>query len=203
MDVNIIFFRYFHPHNIWHTQQIEYSIPNSHHMSVALQSIIGTSKNNPYLTVYRDPIKMEILVYHGLALMEVMPDKKDNPQLKLLAGRLYNAKVNAAQITRKFGYCHKSIKRWAGALKDGTNEDIYYSLQRQGAPKKLTKEIEGFVTYEYNRIYPTNKQSYSKEIRQSIYQVFQKRISSETLRPLFKTLKEKYQKRFYQDIKKK
>jgi transposase len=172
-------------------------------MSVALQSIIGSSKNNPYLTVYRDTKKRQILVYHGLALMEVIPDKKDNPQLKLLAGRLYNTKVKAAQITREFGYCHQSIKRWAEALKEGTNEDIYYSLQGQGAPKKLTKEIEGFVSYEFNRIYPTNKQSYSKEIRQSIKQVFQKSISSETLRPLFNTLKENYQKQIHQEIKKK
>ncbi len=171
-------------------------------MVQGLQGIIGTDKHNPHISIFLDSKTEEILVYHGFYLMEVLANKKDNPQLKILAGRLYNAKVKSNVINREFGYCYRSIKRWAEALKNGSNEDIYYSLKHQGAPKKLTKEIEGFVSYEFKRIYPKNKKSYSKEIRQSILEVFDKEISTETLRPLFKKLKGSYTQQISEEIKK-
>lgn len=163
-------------------------------MTHPLQTIIGTDDKNPYLSVFRNLKTKKIEVYHGIVLFEIIPDEKNNLQLKLLIARLNNAGVKTSVLTRQFGYCYRSIKRWSNALKNGTLEELVESLKGQGAPKKLNKEVEGFVEYEFKRIYPKNKSSYSKEIRKNIEEVFGYTISSETLRPLFNTLKEKKNK---------
>lgn len=172
-------------------------------MNYSLQAIIGTDEKNPYFTVFRNLMTNKIEVYHGIVLFETISYKKDNPQLKLLVARLNNAGVKTNVLTRRFGYCYRSIERWSDALKNGTFEEIVSSLETQGAPKKLNKEVEGFVEYEFKRIYPKNKYSYSKEIRKNIEEVFGYPISSETLRPLFNTLKEENNKQKEITLKKK
>lgn len=133
-----------------------------------MQAIIGTDKRNPVFTVYRDKKRGEIQVYYGIALLEVIKDKKDNPELKLLLARLYNANVKAKDLIKHFGYSYPTLKRWGEALKSGDPERLYYALQGQGAPKKLTTEIRSFVIHQFEYIYPQNKYTYSKEIRQHI-----------------------------------
>jgi len=172
-------------------------------MTYPLQAIIGTDEKNPHFTVFRNLETKKIELYHGFVLFEILHDKKDNPQLKLLVARLSNAGVKTSVLTRQFGYCYRSIQNWSEALKNGTLEELVESLKGQGAPKKLNKEVEGFVEYEFKRIYPKNKSSYSKEIRKNIEEVFGYTISSETLRPLFNNLKEEYNKQNENCIKKK
>ncbi len=159
-------------------------------MPYSLQTIIGTDENNPHFSVYHNLKTKKVEVFHGIVLMESIRNEKNNPQLKLLVARLNNAGVKTSVLTRQFGYCYRSIRNWSDALKNGTLEELVESLKGQGAPKKLNKEVEGFVEYEFNRIYKKNKSSYSKEIRKSIEEVFGYTISSETLRPLFNKLKE-------------
>jgi len=163
-------------------------------MTYPLQKIIGTDDKNLYLSVFRNLKTKKIEVYHGFALFETIREEKNNLHLKLLIARLKNTGVKTSVLTRQFGYCYRSIERWSDALKNGTFEELVLSLESQGAPKKLNKEVEGFVEYEFKRIYPKNKSSYSKEIRKSIEDVFGYTISSETLRPLFNMLKEKRNK---------
>ena len=160
-------------------------------MTYSLQALIGTDAKNPFFTVFRNSKSKKIEVYHGICLLETIVDEKDNPQLKLLIARLKNAGVKTSILTRQFGYCYRSIIRWSKALENGDLEQLVEVLKGQGAPKKLNKEVEGFAGYEFKRIYPNNKYSYSKEIRKSIEEVFGYTISSETLRPLFYKLKEK------------
>ena len=157
-----------------------------------LQCIIGVDKRNPVFSIYRDKNNKYIYVYFGHALLEVIANKKDNPQLKLMLAQLYNANVKVKNLIGNFGYSYPTLKRWGDALKSGNLEKIYYALQGQGTPKKFTKEVEAFVRLIFNKIYPYNKYSYSSEIRKEIKEVFQVDISPETLRPVFKELKEKF-----------
>jgi transposase len=171
-------------------------------MQIVLQSIIGTDSRNPHYSVLKDKNKNELYIYFGNALIEKVPDIKDSPQIKHLIGRLYNANVKAKGLTDHFGYSFQTIKRWGDAIKSGNMEDIYRAFEGQGAPKKLTKEIESFIIHEFDYIYPQNKYSYSKEIREDIKKVFKVEISSETLRPLFKRMKEEFKRKETELIKK-
>lgn len=172
-------------------------------MTMILQTIIGTDERNPYYSVVKDKKHNELQVYFGNALMEKVPDIKGSPQLKHLLGRLYNANVKVKSLTDYFGYSFQTIQRWGNAIKSGNMEEMSRAFEGQGAPKKVTKEIESFVVYEFNRIYQDNKHSYSKEIRKDIKNVFNVEISAETLRPIFTRLKEKNRQQEAALIKKK
>jgi transposase len=161
-----------------------------------LQAIIGTDKKNPVFTVCRredpDTGKKEVYVYYGHLLLEVIEDRPDNPELKLMLARLYNARVKAKSLIEHFGYSYPTLKRWSEALKSGDAERLVDALSGQGAPKKVTVEIESFVSHSFDSIYRDNKYSYSAEMRKEIKEVFGVGISAETLRPLLKELKEDY-----------
>lgn len=172
-------------------------------MDNSMQLIIGVDKNNPHFSIYRNSKTKEIYVYLGFALMEIIPDVKDNPQLKILLARLFNASVNKSALTREFGYCYHTLERWGNALKSGSPEELVRALSGQGAPKKLTKEIEAYVSHRFKSIYAKNKRSYSQEVRNEIKHVFQVEISSETLRCLFNKLKADFKQNNSKQEKKK
>lgn len=172
---------------------------------MSLQTIIGIDKRNPLFTIFRDTRKHEIHIYYGGLLYEVIEDKKDNPEFKLMLARLYNAGVCVKSLIENFGYSYPTIQRWGVALKSGDPEKLYQAMSGQGAQKKLTPEVISFVIHDFEHIYPMNKYSYSKEIRQDIKKVYKLSISAETLRPLLRDLKTAYnkEKRIEEEIKKK
>jgi len=153
------------------------------------QSIIGTDKKNPFFSVCRHAENKRLYVFYGANVFEILEDKKDSPQLRFLAGRLYNAGVKAKYISSEFGFCFRSIKKWAKAIQNGTDDEILELFEGRHHKRKMTYEVESFVSFEFKRIFPNNKHSYSKEIRESIKQVFGFEISSESLRPIFTKLK--------------
>ena len=161
-------------------------------METNLQQIIGTDKRNPLITVFKNSKEKTIDVYYGAGLLEAVTDVPNSPALKHLIARLFLSGVKKKSLVDNFGYSYNAIKRWAEAIKTGDNYKIFQALSGQGAPKKLTTEIQSFVTHRFKSIYKDNKYSYSKEIREEIADVFKKDISAESLRPLFNELKEKY-----------
>jgi transposase len=158
-------------------------------MSIYLQTIIGVDKKNPYITLVRDSEKKIINVYWGASLLEVVDDHPDNPNLKFVIARLFNAGLNKKKLVDTFGYCYNTIRRWGDALKTNDALTIVHAFSGQGAPKKLSEEIQSFVRYRFNSVYAKNKYSYSKIIKEDILDVYKLEISSETLRPLFNQLK--------------
>ena len=161
-------------------------------MATYLQSIINVDKKNPFFTIVRNTRDKTIMVYFGVALLEELEDKPDNPNLKFLIARLFNAGVKKQSLVDNFGYCYNTIKRWSEAIKSGDEVTIFHALAGQGASRKLTIEIRSFIEYRFKSIYQENKYSYSQEIREEVLEVFNQVISAETLRPLFNELKEKY-----------
>ena len=98
-------------------------------MSNYLQAIIGTDKKNPHFTVYRDVKNKQIHFYFGRGLLEIIPDQKDHPQLKLLVARLLNFGISSRKLSRSFGYCYRSIKSLADALRSGDPEKIVNCIE--------------------------------------------------------------------------
>jgi transposase len=159
-------------------------------VTVDLQRLIGVDKKNPYFTICRDASNPgHIYVYFGAALMEVISEDTSNPEFKLLIARLYNAGVKAKSITEKFGIARTTMKRWGDALKSGDADRLVAALSGQGAPRKLTPEILSFIKVRFLKIYQENHYNYSIIIRKEIKEIFGKEISSESLRPLFKELR--------------
>ena len=159
-----------------------------------LQMIIGVDKRNPLFTIYRDSQKEKVYIYYGAILHEVIDDKKDNPELKLMLARLYNANVCVKKLIENFGYSYPTLRRWGEALKSGDPERLLQALSGQGAKKKLTPEIISFVIHDFGHIYPRDKYTYSKTIIKDIKKVYKVSLSSETLRPLLAELKNTYNK---------
>lgn len=159
-------------------------------MPEGLQLIIEANSKHDF-TVYKDTNKQQIHVYFGSGLYEVVDDKKNNPELKLLLARLYNAGVKIKTLIEHFGYSYSTYKRLGEALKCGDEKRLYYALSGQGGGnKKLNPEIIAFITHSFEYVYARNKYSYSKEIRQDIKDVFGVELSAESIRPLLKKLKE-------------
>lgn len=157
-----------------------------------MQAIIGTDKNNPFFTLYRNEDTKTLHLFFGAALLETIEDKPDNDNFKLLLARLFNSGVKKQSLVDTFKISFNTLKRWGDALKTGDAQQIAHALSGQGAPKKITEEMRAFITHRFKSIYPENKYSYSKEIRAEILEVFNKSLSSESLRPIFNELKEKY-----------
>ena len=103
-------------------------------MSQGLQLIIGTDKRNPVFSIYKKEETNQVYVFYGEALLEVVHNTKDNPELKLLIARLYKAKVKVKTLIEYFGYSYPTIRRWSEALKSGDMERLYVALSGQGAP---------------------------------------------------------------------
>ena len=161
-------------------------------MPQGLQYIIGVDKRNPYFSVYKDQEQKEIHIYYGASLLDVIKDNKDSAELKYMLARLYNAGVKVKSLIEYFGFSYPTYKRWGEALKSGDAEKIYYAFSGQGGNKKLTPDIVSFIIHDFSHVYPRNKSSYSKEIREDIKDVYGIDISAECIRPTLKKLKEKY-----------
>ena len=154
--------------------------------TIQFQEILGVDKKNPFFTVCKDPSQPEkLLVFFGMSLLEVIDDTPDSPALKLLLARLYNCGVKTQSILDSFSIAYTSLRRWGDALKSGDAQKLISILSGRQHPRKLTTEIINFSKNRFFSIYPENRYSYSKIIRQEILDVFTVAISGESLRPYF------------------
>lgn len=163
-------------------------------MPEGLQLILGADNKNEF-TIYKDTKENKIHVYFGIGLLEVIENDKSNPELKLLLARLYNSGVKVKTLIEYFGFSYPTYKHWGDALKSGDEERIYWALSGPGGGnKKLKPDIVAFIIHDFGHVYPRNKNSYSKEIRQDVKDVYNVILSSECIRPLLGKLKESYRK---------
>lgn len=164
-------------------------------MPEGLQLIIGSNSKNNF-TVYKDHNNNKVQVYFGFSLFDVVENDKNNPELKLLLARLYNSGVKTKTLIKYFGYSYPTYKRWGEALKSGDSERLYWALSGQGGGgKKLKPEILAFITHDFGHVYPRNRYSYSKEIREDVKDVYEVELSAECIRPLLGKLKKTYQEK--------
>ena len=156
---------------------------------IVLQSIIGTSKRNPLLSLCRVYNTNKLQIYYGAQLLETVVDDKTHISFRAAVGRLYNAGLKRSKLVETFGVDRKTMQRWGEALLMDSAEESVKALRARGGHRKVTLEIRRFTEVRFEAIYPVNRYSYSKIIREEIEEVFGKRISSETLRPIFNACK--------------
>jgi len=109
-----------------------------------------------------------------------------------VVARLYNAKVKVKSLCEAFGVDRKTMKAWGDALKSGDPDKLVRVFQ--GRNRKLTTEIEAYVRMRFPSVYAQTRYEYSKRIRKEVRDVFGQGLSAETLRPLFKELKQQAEK---------
>ena len=153
-----------------------------------LQQILGTDKKNPVFSIYRkDENTLHIL--YGAELLSVVSLNKYNFECKVIIGILYNSGVKVKSLVEAFRLDKKTIKKIGDALKLDSPEEVISILQGRENKKKLTEEVKAYIKMRFPKIYEKNKYSYRKAMLGEIEEIFGKKISSETIRPLLKELK--------------
>ncbi len=154
-------------------------------MQNILQPILTPVKGSADITISRSlDFPDEILVFVGLALLEKVPDALDEPSCKMLLARLYNAKMSGRKLVEKFGVARSTLQRWGAALKNGDMDEIARVFSGQGAPRKVTPQIERYALDRYHELFGREKR-YNQIIRQDIERYFKVSLSSERLRQIF------------------
>lgn len=155
----------------------------------SLQLILGADKRNPQISVYQSIETGTLHVYYGFELMEVVPDRREHVNYKLLVARLYNADVKARTLREVFEVDRKTMKKWGGALREGDPEKLVAVLAGRSLGKKIRPEIEGFVRARFESLYREHPRDYSAAMRKEIERYFGVSLSGEALRPLFGRLR--------------
>jgi len=153
------------------------------------QLILGIDKRNPLFAVYENRAQERLHVYYGLELLEMVPNDPKAPAFKMLAGRLYNAGLKVQTLTEVFEVDRKTLQRWGRALQSGDAQQLIHVLAGRSAARKLTPTIEAFVRHRWPQITAHGNYGSTRRLRQEIQQIFQVKLSAETLRPLVQELK--------------
>lgn len=155
------------------------------------QLILGTDKRNPLFTVYahEEGEEEQLHVYYGLELLEVVPADREDPNFKMLVGRLYNAGVKPGVLERTFQRDGKTIQRWGRALRSRKAEELIRVLEGRQASRKFSAEIQAYVRVRWPELAREGFYGVGKRLRQEIASVFGVKLSQETLRPLMGELK--------------
>ena len=155
----------------------------------ALQLLLPTDKRNPALSLYRDEDHNTIHVYYGFELLEIVPQDRNHAQYKLLVANLYNAGLKVADLEDVFGFDRKTMRGWGLALRSGDAERLKRALEGRESRRKLTPAIVGFIELRFEEVFARHPDSYNREIRKEVLQVFKVKLSGETVRPLLQSLR--------------
>ena len=155
------------------------------------QLLLGTDKRNPLFTVFshEEEEEEELHIYYGLELLEVVSGDPNDPNFKMLMGRLYNAGVSARVLQRTFERDPKTIRRWGRALRSGNAQELIRVLEGRRAGRKLTAEIKNYVRVRWPDLAKAGLYGVGKRLRQEIHRVFGVKLTQETLRPLLRELR--------------
>jgi hypothetical protein len=161
------------------------------------QLILGTDKRNPLFTVYAHEEREEeqLHVYYGLELLEVVSADRDDPNFKMLVGRLYNAGLKLGVLERTFQRDGKTIQRWGRALRSRHAEELIRVLEGRQASRKFGAGIQAYVRVRWPELAREGLYGISKRMREEIASVFGVKLSPETLRPLMGELKRGWRER--------
>jgi hypothetical protein len=77
-----------------------------------LQLLLGTDKRNPCLCLYTNADETELHFYYELELFQVVPNQRECPAFRLLAGQLYNAGPRVAWLDAVLDVDRKTLRTW-------------------------------------------------------------------------------------------
>ena len=153
-----------------------------------LQLILPTDKRNPCFSLYLDKEEKNIHVYYGLELLEVVPNDPDHSAYKLLVGRLYNARLKVAVLEEVFQADRKTMRLWGRALLSCDPEQLQRVLLGREANRKCTTAVKAYARQRWPQLQAEGCRDYRKKLGQEIEQIFQVRLSGESLRQLIKEI---------------
>jgi len=110
-----------------------------------------------------------------------------NPHLPFFQAADIKGKIQS--LTEVFGVDRKTMQRWGRALRSGDAEELIRVLAGRSASRKLTPAIKAFVRHRWPRLTAQGDYGSSRQLRQEIREIFQVKLSAETLRPLVQELK--------------
>jgi hypothetical protein len=159
--------------------------------TLAGQLILGADKRNPLFTVYEqeEGEREELHVYYGLELLEVVSAERNDPDFKMLVGRLSNAGVSRRVLQQTFEVDPKTIQRWGRALRSHNADELIRVWEGRKANRKFRPEIQAYVRVRWPDLVKEGLYGIGKRLRQEIERVFKVKLSQETLRPLLGELK--------------
>jgi hypothetical protein len=159
--------------------------------TLAGQLLLGTDKRNPLFTVYHqdEGERAELHVYYGLELLEVVSAERDEPDFKMLVGRLANAGVSRRVLQHTFEVDPKTMQRWGRALRCRNASELIRVFAGRRANRKLTPEIQAYVRMRWPDLAKDGTYGIGQRLRQEIQRVFNLTLSQETLRPLLAELR--------------
>jgi hypothetical protein len=159
--------------------------------TLAGQLLLGTDKRNPLFTVYHqdEGERAELHVYYGLELLEVVSAERDEPDFKMLVGRLANAGVSRRVLQHTFEVDPKTMRQWGRALRCRNASELIRVFAGRRANRKLTPEIQAYVRMRWPDLAKDGTYGIGKRLRQEIQRVFNLTLSQETLRPLLAELR--------------
>jgi hypothetical protein len=162
--------------------------------TLAGQLILGTDKRNPLFSVYHheEGARDELHVYYGLELLEVVSAERNDPDFKMLVGRLANAGMSRRVLQLTFGVDPKTIQRWGRALRSRDASELIRVFAGRKASRKLTLPIQSYVRMRWPDLVKDGRYGIGKRLREEIRRVFNITLSQETLRPLLGELKRQH-----------
>ncbi|MBS3742640.1 MAG: hypothetical protein KGY74_11015 [Candidatus Cloacimonetes bacterium] len=155
---------------------------------LVLQSILGSDKKSPHISLCQVKNSDTLQVYYGVELLETIPSNPDHINYRAAIGRLYNAGLSRKKLSEVFKVDRKTMQKWGRALLTDDLAEAVRILSGRGN-YKVTPEIQRFAEVRYSLIYPRNHYSYNKEIREEILATYGVKISSERLRQILNSYK--------------
>lgn len=156
------------------------------------QLILPTDKRNPSFSLYRmiDRQGRKIIqVYYGLELLEEVADEVTDPTFRSMIARLYNARLKLKSLVEVFALDPKTIRSWGEALKSRDPQRMSVMFFGADAGRKRTALIEAFVRVRLPGLLKLRTRNFRATLQSEIAQIFDIRLSGETLRILIAGMK--------------
>lgn len=154
-----------------------------------LQLILPTDKRNPCFSLYLDESQEKIHVYYGLELLEVVPNDPEQIAYKLLAGRLYNARLKVAVLEEVFQVDRKTMRIWGKALLSRNPQELQRVLLGREFFRKRTAAVVAYARRRWPKLQAEGCRNYRQKLGQEIQEIFGITLSGESLRQLLKEIR--------------
>lgn len=156
-----------------------------------MQGQLGVDKRQPLITIQSTEDDKKLIIYLGFVDKWRIPNDPTSIQYRLYVGELAAAGFSITQLAQVFPFSRPTIMRYRSAVLNIADEpELLATLQGAHCKKtKLTPEVEVFIRNRFEKIYPENRGSYNKQLRQEIQANFQIVLSPEAVRQVIAPLR--------------
>ena len=156
-----------------------------------MQGQLGVNRERPILTVQTFEDEKVLCVYVGFLYYSSVPNDRSSVQYRLLVGQLALAGFAIVQLMEVFGFSRPTIMRYKGIVANSSDEQEMFKQLRGGycEKSKLTLDVEVYIRTRFQAIYPRNRGSYNRQLREEVFKQFRIELSAETVRQVIAPLR--------------